>query len=482
MAKLNQTDDLLSTCGPFVDEAILVCAIRSRKFWKEYCAGRINTLKEDSKYEKFNDFIKPAHNLLYNTANQCHTAFNDTQEEIPEIILLNVLDSYLKAGQITDDDFTAAIRSADTFWHPDINQLVIVASSMFLQWFELRRTQQLATRIQSTKSVVTVSDVLAQLRGITKAASGLTKTSKAPTALQALQAAQENPVVLTTYPMPSLGDFGIPLGGGIVPGELGLIITPPNGGKTVLANQMAADLSLSKRNVVLVTTEQSANQMYWRQYSNIGNIDFTKLALGYDPKKFTEKENARITEYCTRVDPYLRISDWSQDPGTIELRLEPMLQEYVDEGFQPEIVLFDWLGGGLSNMDEHKLRDHMIAVARVLRQTCRAFGAGCVLFSQANANLVEKVTFVGPAHIDNCKMLHTFADWGCGISALADKDRDKSVEGTGKAQIAKRQCFNFFKTRNALQNFFWYERDFKYQRWRQESGTTFYRDPLGAKA
>ena len=467
---------MLAGAGTFVDEAVLVCAIRNRKFWNEFCRGRLNSKREDSKYDRYEDFVRPVHNLLYSITDQCHEALGDGQQEIPEVILLNVLENYRGDGKITPDEFQAAVASCANYWQLNAEQLLVMAKQLFSTWFEQRRTHQLAQFIQTTRSVVSVGDVLERLRGISRAASGLSKEQRAPTILESLKKAHEDPEVLESYPLPSLGDFAAPLGGGIVPGELGLIITPPNGGKTVLANQMCADLALSKRRVVLVTTEQSANQMYWRQFSNLGNIDFTRLARGYDPKQFTDKENARIATYCERVDPYLRIDDWSQNPGTIETNLEPMFQNYLEDGFQPEVLIFDWLGGGLSQLQADKMRDHMIAVARTLRTICKSFGAGGVLFAQANAEQTKNTPHLDGTHADNCKMLHTFADWGCGISTLTDKER--GAAGSGKEQIAKRQCFNFFKTRNATTNYFWYERDFKYQRWRQESGTTFYRDPL----
>lgn len=471
---LSYAKTLVTSNTDFIDECIIICAVRDYKFWYTYCRDAVNArFKYKGGYEDFN---RPVYNLIYEIVNEYYSGFGEKAGNMSLEIVLNLADERRRKGLISDQDMSAVIETVTGFWAVDLSTFQTFAHACFHLWLDRKRTLQLVSGVAGGKWQM-AEDVINQLQGVRRISHKAT-ANRAPTALEAVSAAHEVTVPGISYPLPSLGEFSIPLGGGLIPGEMGLIITPPNGGKTVLANQITVDIALSRRNVVLVTTEQSASQMYWRQYSNVARIDFKKLALGYEPKTLNERENAKILKYATRVDPYLRISDWSQNPDTIEGGIEPLVENYIEEGWKPDVLVFDWLGGGMDITEEdQKTQDHMIRVTKTLRDICsKKYGISVVLFAQASESQTENVVRVRAVHAYNCKMLHTFADWGLGISLLRAKGPAQTeMEGE---DILPQQWFNFFKSRNAPGSCFKFEREFQYQRFRPVSASVFQKDPL----
>lgn len=465
---------LVTEATDWIDECIITCATRDYKFWYTYCRGVLNArFKYRGGYE---DFSRPVYNLIYGIVDEYYSGFGEKAGNMSLEVILNLSNERRLRGEISDQDMQTIIATVTGFWAVELATIQTFATSCFHLWLDRKRTLQLVSGVTGGKLQL-AEDVITQLQSVRRISAGAV-SRRAPTALEAVAAAHQVKTPGVCFPLPSLGEFSIPLGGGLIPGEMGLIITPPNGGKTVLANQIAADIALSRRKVVLVTTEQSADQMYWRQYSNVARIDFKKLARGYEPALMNERENTKILKYATRVDPYLRISDWSQNPDTIENGIEPLVEDYIEEGWKPDVLVFDWLGGGMDETeDDQKLQDHMIRVTKTLRDICsKKHGISVILFAQASEAQTENVIRVRASHAYNCKMLHTFADWGLGISLLRAKGQAQTeMEGE---DILPQQWFNFFKSRNAPGSCFKFEREFQYQRFRPVSASVFQKDPL----
>lgn len=461
---------LVGTNLEWVEECVFTCAIRDYRFWSKFCYNRLNQVQNAKQGYRRADFTKPIANAIYNAIDEYYQGFADAPGEMTKEIAINLTAKLQKSNLVTPDELVECLRLVNETWKVPLASLKGFAEIAFPYWLDRKRTLQLAGTVAS-KPTLTSEDVMQRLREISDA----TKVSeKEPTPSLLTFVEQEKPDVLDFIPLPSLGDFNYPLGGGLIRGELGLVITPPNGGKTVLANQIARDLSITGNKVILLTTEQRAQAMYVRQISATCDIPFSKISRGLDMKALGEKERALVKKFAKRVDPFLRIEDWSNSPSTLNVSLPTLFEELADKGELPAVFIIDWLGGGMENVPEEKLRNYMISTTKNIKRLGAQYNMSTVLFAQANAEQVAKVKFVNHTHADSCKMLHTYADWGLGISALSAQEQTGKLEEsetTHKASYQRLQTFNFFKTRNAPQNAYTFERDFGFQRWKPVSAS-----------
>lgn len=456
---------LVGTNLEWIEECVLFCVIKDYAFWRTHCKGLVNETMDRFGKSRHSDFTKPVDNILYGLADQYYSGFEEEAGQITTDVLLNLLNEVYKKNNCSFEEFQAGVNRITEAQQVDLGEIKPFTETAFPYWLDRKRTLYYSARAGRDPRI-TSDELLENLRDVQRLA-----TSGQQIPSKGIMHCMEHPEEAATvfYPVTSLRECNLPLGGGLVPTDLGLVITAPNGGKTVLANQIAADIALSRRKVVLITTEQSEPDMYARQFSAVCNIPFDKLNHGFNPEKLTEDEIRRCRNYAKRVSEYMIVCDWSGSSRTIGRDIRPTLEKLESGGFKPDVVIMDWLGGGMDEpKDEVKLRDAMISTSKTFRNYCREYNAAGVLFAQANEEQIRGVERVGGSHVDNCKMLHEYADWGVGISLLRAKDGSDS-----ETDIQRNQKFNFFKARRNPGTLFKVERDFKYQRFKVLNDSVF---------
>lgn len=452
-------DTLVQTNTGWIEEGIIFNVLRKPDFWRMYCKGKINSYEDGVKY---NDFSRPIHGLLYDLADQYYEAFPDAGA-LTETVVINLVNSEVLAGNCTPDDLAQAIDVAREAFDADLDKFAAWMNVVVPKWLVHRRVKQL------TGPVPTSRDVNAKLllqrlnRQVQKGSEG--DREKIPNPMEYLERVKEGvEKPKEFYPIMSLGRFNNYLGGGLIPGEQGLIIIPSGGGKTVMANQMAGDLALTNKNVILVTTEQSYAEMYVRQYACHCNIPFKSVQRGLEMEKLSETERNMIHNYVQRVTPHLRVEDLTRNSANLETDLLSIFDRFEDEGFHPEVLIVDWLGCGLDHLDTGDKSAFMIRVMKSLQKQCEERHVASVIFAQGHPLKTKNVKFVQATDAAFCNLLHMYAHWGCGVSLLQEKVGDGEV-GTDRMNARKTQFANFFKTRYDATGRLAMDREFAYQRW-----------------
>lgn len=451
---------LVGTNLAWIEEAIVICALRIPDFWRAQCKDRINKQTKGFVYQ---DFTKTTHQILYDIANSYYSSFFDSGPLTVEITL-NMLAADYNEDKFTQEDFRAALKFVNDAWGHDLSKFEDFIYDAVPHWLNRRRTEQIASRVPTSKSLV-AKDLMDRLRDV-ETDTAAAEREEIPTFAEYLNNVEnrlEKPKVC--YPLPSLGGFNAFLGGGLVPGELGLIIIPSSGGKTVLANQMSSDLSLSEVNTILVTTEQSYDQMYTRQISANCDIPFSKVNRGLDVDTLSAGEMENIKAYQQRVSPYLRVEDLSLNPTNLLTDLDSILHRYTEDGFKPQVLILDWLGCGMTHMDSGERSNFMSGAIKSLRDQCKKHDCAVVVFAQGHPMETKNKPYVQATDATGCKTLHVYADWGCGISLLENTVSDGDSAGD-QLNARKTQNANFFKTRHAPPGRMSLDRDFAYQRWK----------------
>ncbi len=128
------------------------------------------------------------------------------------------------------------------------------------------------------------------------------------------------------------------LGGGYMKKTLNLISAPSHGGKSALLACIAANMVFMKKlNVLYITLEMSEEETAKRIDANILDIDINKLP-SVPEQEIMDKFNAikdRMGELIIKEYP----------AGTFNtIHLEGLINELEAKGFEPDIVMIDYLG------------------------------------------------------------------------------------------------------------------------------------------
>lgn len=238
----------------------------------------------------------------------------------------------------------------------------------FATWMEERIAAGMMgtlTKLQSQKKLT-----LAQIRELTApSAAYAASQSKVSTGEEVMMRSRSYSPAWRT----KLKDLDRALGGGIRRKEAWLVAALTGGGKTVFANQLLWAFIEQEANTVFVTTEQAPDDLIPRILSNAAEVpisQFIEQELQTDAAQnnpalervvlnvpawmwtadYTKNTLANVRELMRK---YVRFIDWSGgDRNSIKQHLEPELQRLRANGWKPDILIFDWLGGALEQSND----------------------------------------------------------------------------------------------------------------------------------
>jgi len=262
------------------------------------------------------------------------------------------------------------------------------------------------------------------------------------------------------------------LSGGLYPGETTMVAGSNGSGKTVMAVQIAMTMAQQGAKVAFFTTEESGDRLFMRMLSNFTNTEYVKLinredaggksadvlhvpaCISSDPEKAVKL--AQLRETCRNI----KFLDWTAGLS-IAGQFEGDIRRLQDTGFDPRIIVFDWIGGGLDQgMDLEKRRfNYEIAVNQIVR-FCKATGKTAVLMAQLDKTKLRPSThYVPMSFLSECKTMTNQIDNFIGITALQVND-----ETGGKPRLAQRQFLSVDKGRYGKGGSVAVEQQFKFQR------------------
>lgn len=273
--------------------------------------------------------------------------------------------------------------------------------------------------------------------------------------------------------MPLSSDFksmNLNLGGGLGKREHVLVIAPTGGGKTIFACQLAADLALAQRGVVLISTEQHPRELYPRFISNLTYklgtpVMYKIIKDGFDQKAMSLLTSAQI-EACKQASkaiPSLEVGNWTggKTIADIPAFLSQVEQKLAAKGFTLDVIILDWIGGALTDnvADPQKKRLLMMEAADFMKRLALERNIATVSLAQTSAKGID-VHKVTEQHLGECKTMHQQATAAFGISAVrvnSDTDEDSDSYET------RQHCYGF-KTRKGKGTYYTIKRNFDYQR------------------
>jgi len=137
-------------------------------------------------------------------------------------------------------------------------------------------------------------------------------------------------------PIPILDGLNEYIGGGLSPGELGVVITPPGGGKSMTLVKFASTALLEGKKVVYYTFELSDEVVGQRFDACINDI---KLKHVWDyPEHISER-----LEDVAKSGGGLKIKDFLEGGVTVNT-IKAHLKTLELEGFIPDVIFIDYLG------------------------------------------------------------------------------------------------------------------------------------------
>lgn len=127
------------------------------------------------------------------------------------------------------------------------------------------------------------------------------------------------------------------LGGGLAGGELGLVVGPPNRGKTAALINLAVGAMLARKNVIYFGLEGAERDVAIRFDMRISRIDKDHLQKGYK-----DVQNS-VSYFHKLLKSTLIIKMYAQEEATVNDLDQYLTYEEMARGFKPDVVFIDYL-------------------------------------------------------------------------------------------------------------------------------------------
>ena len=370
----------------------------------------------------------------------------------------------------------------DFYTHPMTQELIEngVAGEPFRYWMESRISKRAVDEISNkSRQMIMTMDNVTEILARHKAAlpEGETCTSMGN---EALKAKIRRSAKIST----GIDTLDKALGGGFGRWQSTLIAGCQGGGKTVLACQLAVEFGVQRRKVLFVTTEQSPTDLVLRFIANHCRVKYDRLSNREDIQALqdgTDQEFDAIPQWLW-TDPstadrmqalesvlgqYVCFMDWSTGKKSAEKHFGAELERIVQKGFDPEIIIFDWIGGGLDDSRQEDRRLIYEATAKYLIDLGKDTNRAMILLAQLNQTLAMGRAKPGANMMGECKTMGQTAWNFIGISSLLEKGSsagfaalqnfylEKARDGIGGAAVPVERNFafqRFQKARSTIQN------------------------------
>ena len=228
--------------------------------------------------------------------------------------------------------------------------------------------------------------------------------------------------------------------GGLVPGEIWVMLGPMGGGKTMLSTQISSSLALNQTHVLYMTYEQAlSGDVVTRNVTQLLGIDGTRIRN----KKFNEWPEDIIASYRENIpkfSPYLHAADMSGKNSGAGRGSDAIVEkiEAIEKkcGERPRIIILDWLLPLLtqvvqvkapgSALESDKLRIYAQELMHDLERIAHTKSTSILLMHQLNADLARAGVGKRPKATDG-QEIRTLANLANGCLLLTNRDPKTNV-------------------------------------------------------
>jgi len=227
--------------------------------------------------------------------------------------------------------------------------------------------------------------------------------------------------------------------GGLMPGEICVLMGPTGGGKTLMGTQLTTSLAMNERTPLYMSYEQGlAGDIFCRLATQILGIDGTCIR-GRHFSNWPAEVRAQFREVMPMykdnhfaVDMTLPESGASQGHKAIEAHVARM----CEMGKTPSLVVLDWLLPLLTqvvqvsssnvNLDNEKLRIYAQVLMKNLKTMAEKHGVPVMLLHQLNADLARAAASRKPKATDS-QEIRTLANLADVVMIIGNRDPRTNV-------------------------------------------------------
>lgn len=460
-------DDRFMRMHPkYFQKSILLAAIKSYQFYRQV-RDKLCPFEEARKSRR-PDFQGLEFNRVYGMVadywNMVEPQLIQTQDyglRYPD--LEELLRSEIEHGRMTQSDAAAFGQSMQQDMElfefaPEVFSRLHL-NPMFSRWLEKRATANLIefafnqrmikplsldelSRLASAASASITGDTNRIVRGADLIFSSTSATLPFPTDIEGVNRATA---------------------GGLRPLTTTLVAGINGSGKTILAMQWAKHYAMLGANVVVFTTEQPPDQLITRILCNHLQIDFARFtgAAAYPTLPISERRRTSVTtpvippdvmaefepkilEFCQNVWNRLYFVDWSATSKAVYKDFDAEMDRITATGWDPDVVIFDWIGGGIANFRGSALDNRLLykeAIETIINHGKRTRRVMIAMAQLNKTSVGPKKKAVVMADLAECKSMTDNVAQFIGISSL------KPSALTDSSARAINQFFNLDKAR-----------------------------------
>lgn len=314
----------------------------------------------------------------------------------------------------------------------------LAQSPAFNDWLSSRILEQTTGVIASRKSLGMLTlENLETMVAAARSSAGMSRTNTMVNGASFIRGTRRIlPVVNLDNAFPTLCKL---MGGGFYWGDSTMIAGINASGKTVIACQLADAFAELGYNTVYITTERRPDELFIRSVSNRLSVELSKLTANEGLRSNEEIEVNYIPDFVWRdakmtsellhmeqvYNQNLLYIDWSKGQGnSIKTHFDPLMQQIEATGWIPQVVIFDWIGGGLDAMQNkdwlrlyyQDAADHLINHGKKTKRIM-------IMFAQLDKGQVKgSVSQVTMSMLSECKtMTNNLTNW-IGLTSLRDRD------------------------------------------------------------
>lgn len=475
MASESKEMEVLINGDPKIFERFVLGAVISSKTFYEKYKSLICPREKDFIFRR-NDFSVFYFNTVYDICATFWEAAGDgTPDELSvplnNWILPNVL-SKVEEGTIEPRHVNKILADMNKLYSELSPVFTTLAEKGVLYWLGQKITTRVLNKVNETPHLFTPDELIQTLQQHTSAIQDKKETN-AFSFMEILEAPQDEGADTMFSGFPHLDRA---IGNGFQRGGTTMIGAATGGGKTICATQLASSFVYQGLNVLFITTEQSGFEILCRFVCQNCSINFKHfITRGAEalPKEILEMEpyKGRYDEMVNNFSQHLVFMDWSSKMDMSALAtLDGEISKLAKKGWNTDIIIFDWIGGGIDKSNVRDFKDLAILMNRTadyLKNVAKIHKLHAIFTVQLDKEKSKDKAVLDSSMVQGSKQMSDYAQNAIFITNIRDK---RASTDSATDVYLKNQFFCVDKARKGPPTRIPIEREGEFQRFKERVG------------
>lgn len=417
-----------------------ICGPKTRsKDWKTASAAmQINA--------NHRDFRLPAANFLFCLARQYYVCSEAEDLLFPYNLATSWAQKMEESGDLMpreSETISQLYYSCLTIPDSDVQAYApMFTAEAILYWLQKARVRTITEQVGRNNLTL---NSLEEIIGREKAAVG-SATKVSAVSLGAGIGQDEEEEETLRIPSPWY-DLNKKMGGGFPVRTYTLIGGATDAGKTSVATQITGHAAKLGYNVLFITTEDPLPKIQGRILSNLANVPYELINEKVVPRLLPENHRNNILKTIEEVEPRLRIVDWALELDVdVTSSLGGILNDLDQEGWVPDMIVLDWIGGAMGELNDERLallRHIMMRASNFMANVAKSRNVASVATCQLDPKKGYNRKAVSHVDVAENKKLAVPAQYFLALTGmLADENEEN-------ASFQEEQFFNITKCKGA---------------------------------